>query len=106
MAHDIYPPATIWRRKRVQAENGLSRSTIYHQVAEGLFPKPVRLGPRAVGWPAHEVMTLNAARISGKSDDEIRDLVAKLHEERNASIVEPLEERPRSPRVDEGRTTR
>jgi prophage regulatory protein len=36
------------------------------------------LGARAVGWPANEVAALNAARISGKSDSEIRDLVVKL----------------------------
>jgi prophage regulatory protein len=31
-----------------------------------------------VGWPASEVAALNAARISGKSNSEIRDLVMKL----------------------------
>ena len=35
------------------------------------------LGGRAVGWPAHEVAALNAARIAGKPDAEIRALVAK-----------------------------
>jgi prophage regulatory protein len=33
---------------------------------------------RAVGWPENEVFVLNAARIAGKSDDEIRQLVIKL----------------------------
>ncbi len=88
MAQDIHPAATIWRRKRVLAERGLSRSTHYHQIAEGLFTKPVRIAQRAVGWPAREVAALNAARIAGKSDDEIRDLVTKLHAERGARAVE------------------
>jgi prophage regulatory protein len=69
---------TILRLPTVKAESGLSRSTIYLRIAQGLWTKPVSLGARAVGWPASEVATLNAARISGKSNSEIRDLVAKL----------------------------
>jgi prophage regulatory protein len=37
-----------------------------------------------VGWPANEVAALNAARIAGKSDDEIRQLVRKLEAARKA----------------------
>ena len=40
----------IIRRTDVQKMTGLSRSTIYKWMDEGLFPKPVKLGPRAVGW--------------------------------------------------------
>jgi prophage regulatory protein len=43
-----------------------------------LWTKQVNLGTRCVGWPAGEVSALNAARIAGKSDDEIRALVVKL----------------------------
>ena len=93
MAQDIYPPATIWRRKQVQGESGLSRSTIYMRIAEGLWPKPVRLGPRAVGWVASEVNAVNSARIQGRSDDEIRVLVAQLHDARLTASAEPLEGR-------------
>ena len=39
------------RRPAVETTTGLSRSTIYAMMAEGTFPKPVRLGKRAVGWP-------------------------------------------------------
>ena len=69
---------TILRLPAIKTSTGLSRSTIYLRIAEGVFPKPVSLGGRAVGWPANEVAALNAARISGKSDSEIRDLVVKL----------------------------
>ena len=34
---------------------GLSRSTIYQYVRDGMFPTAVQLGPRAVGWLASEV---------------------------------------------------
>ncbi len=43
-------PEQILRRPAVEAWTGLSRSTIYAMMAEGRFPKPVRLGKRAVGW--------------------------------------------------------
>ena len=76
---------TILRLPAVKSESGYSRSTIYLRMAQGLWPKPVALGARAVGWPAHEVAALNAARIAGKSDDEIRALVAKLEAARKAA---------------------
>ena len=69
---------TILRRKQVQAESGYSRSTIYLRMAQGLWPKPIRLGPRAVGWPAREVAALNEARIAGTSEQGIRVLVERL----------------------------
>ncbi len=69
---------TILRIPAVKTQSGLSRSTIYLRIAQGLWTKPVSLGARAVGWPSDEVETINAARISGKTDDEIRTLVAKL----------------------------
>lgn len=69
---------TILRLPAVKAESGYSRSSIYLRISQGLWPKPVSLGARAVGWPADEVAALNAARIAGKGDDEIRRLVTKL----------------------------
>lgn len=75
------------RCKQVQANSGLPRSTLYSRIAQGLFTKPVALGARAVGWPLYEVVELNAARIAGKSDDQIRKLVAKLESSRSAALV-------------------
>ncbi len=69
---------TILRIPAVKFESGLSRSTIYQRIAEGLWTKPVNLGARAVGWPSDEVAAINAARIAGKTDEEIRTLVMKL----------------------------
>jgi prophage regulatory protein len=69
---------TLLRLPAVKAESGLSRSTIYLRVSQGLWTKPVSLGARAVGWPSDEVEAINAARIAGDTDDDIRDLVKKL----------------------------
>lgn len=82
MKQQLVSASTILRRKQVEAETGYSRSTIYLRIAQRLFVKPVRLGARAVGWPAHEISSLNAARIAGKSETEIRALVAKLETSR------------------------
>ena len=57
-----YEPA-ILRRKQVEARTGLSRSTIYQYVKDGAFPKPVPLGPRAVGWLESEVSEWIAGRV-------------------------------------------
>jgi prophage regulatory protein len=69
---------TILRLPDIKTITGLSRSTIYLRIEQGAFPKPVSLGGRAVGWPASEVAALNAARIAGRSDAEVRELVMKL----------------------------
>ena len=76
---------TILRLPAVKAESGYSRSTIYLRISQGLWPKPVSLGPRCVGWPAHEVAAMNAARIAGKADAEIRALVVRLETDRKTA---------------------
>ena len=45
----------ILRRREVQERTGLPSSTIYDLISAGRFPRPIRLGPRAVGWLSHEV---------------------------------------------------
>jgi prophage regulatory protein len=71
-------PDTILRLKALIVITGLSRSTIYLRISQGLFTKPISLGGRAVGWPASEVGALIAARIAGRTDAVVRDLVARL----------------------------
>ncbi len=76
---------TILRIPAVKSESGLSRSTIYLRIAQGLWTKPVSLGARAVGWPSNEVAAINAARIAGKTDEEVRALVATLEAARKGA---------------------
>ena len=76
---------TILRLPAVKSESGYARSTIYLRISQRLWTKPVSLGPRAVGWPATEIAALNAARIAGKTDEEIRALVVKLEAARRAT---------------------
>jgi len=69
---------SIFRLPKTQSESGYSRSTIYLYISKGLWVKPVKLGARAIGFPSNEVSALIAARIAGKSDHEICELVKKL----------------------------
>ena len=55
---------TLQRLPAVKAKTGLSRSTIYMKIANHTFPKPVKLGGRAVGW------------VDGEVDDWLEDLIA------------------------------
>ena len=74
---------SIWRMPAVKAETGhRSHASIYNAIKVGLFTKPVPIGQRSVGWPDFEVQAINAARIAGKSETEIRDLVNRLHSKR------------------------
>ena len=43
---------------------GLSRSTLYRLVANKQFPRPVRLGPRAVAWRRTDIEAWSDARPS------------------------------------------
>jgi prophage regulatory protein len=45
----------ILRLPAVKLRTGLSRSTIYLRIASGIFPTPISLGARSVGWLEPEV---------------------------------------------------
>ena len=50
-----YQPNSIIRLPKVLQATALSRSTVYAMMADGRFPKPIKLGERAVGWPEAEI---------------------------------------------------
>ena len=57
---------------------GCSRSNLYQQITQGLWPRPVRISGRSVGWPEGEIQAILAARIAGWSEERIKSLVADL----------------------------
>ncbi|WP_306590619.1 AlpA family transcriptional regulator [Geothrix sp. 21YS21S-4] len=82
---DAFAPSstyTLLRLPAVLKARGRSRSSHYADIKQGLFTRQVNLRVHCVGWPEHEVMALNAARIAGKTDQEIRDLVQHLEAHR------------------------
>lgn len=76
---------SLLRLPSVINATGLSRSGVYAYIADGLLPKPVKIGERATAWPSDELDSIVRARIAGKSEDEIRQLVATLHDQRAAA---------------------
>lgn len=63
---------SILRRKQVEDRTGLSRSTIYLRIQEGTFPKPISLGPRAVGWLEHEIEAWLHSCIDNRAKAQVR----------------------------------
>jgi len=79
---------SILRKPEVKAESGWrSDASVSKAVRDGLLTKPVPIGPRAVGWPDYEVKAINVARIAGKSEDDIRALVTRLHAQRQELVM-------------------
>lgn len=71
-------PNALLRTKDVCAVTGMARPTLYQAMAEGLWPRPIKLGEKSSAWPARECNAVLAARIAGRTNDEIRELVAEL----------------------------
>jgi prophage regulatory protein len=76
---------SLLRLPNVMGVTGLSRAGVYSYVSKGLLPKAVKIGERASAWPESEIAAVNAARIAGKSDAEIRQLVSDLERERRSA---------------------
>lgn len=55
----------LLRMSEVIRITGLSRTTINDLVAAGVFPRPIRVGARAVRWFEHEVLAYINSRPRG-----------------------------------------
>jgi len=76
MSGQLRGTGAILRRSQVEQQVGLKRSTIYQRMQEGTFPRPIRLGERAVGWRASDIelfLENPAGYRASSSDDEARD---------------------------------
>ena len=60
-------PQNILRREAVERMTGLSKSTIYDLMATNSFPRPIKLGARAVGWLERDIVTWQQARIEARA---------------------------------------
>jgi len=60
----------LQRRTKVLKRTGLSNSTLYYFIAEGTFPKPVKLGKRTVAWKKSLVDEwIESREVSGGSNE-------------------------------------
>lgn len=67
---------------------GISRSSVYNQIEQGLLTKQISIGARAVALPRFEVLKIVEARMQGSTDDEIREVVKQLHRNRLQIVLQ------------------
>lgn len=65
---------------------GLRATAGYEQIKRGTFPAPIHDGRRSL-IPSDELEEVIAARIAGQSEQEIRELVQRLHAQRTAGFA-------------------
>ena len=76
----------LLRLPEVMRLSGYSRSMLYSLISQGLYPKPLKIGERAVAWPSQEVERMVESIISQQSLVERRELVRKLEVNRGSSF--------------------
>jgi len=58
----------LLRRPEIELRTGLARSTIYDMMKDGRFPKPIKLGGRAVAWLEVEINDWIEDQITQRED--------------------------------------
>ena len=58
------PTKKFIRLPEVISRTGYKRTSIYEKIAEGTFPAPIKLGPRAVAWVSEEIEEWMDARVA------------------------------------------
>jgi prophage regulatory protein len=62
MSAEAAEPLKLIRLREVRERTGKAKSTIYQEIKEGTFPRPRRIGKRAVAWRESEINAYNASR--------------------------------------------
>ncbi len=58
----------IYRLPEVMNMTGLSRSSIYLRISTDEFPKPVKIGRRAIGWPEETIIAWQAKMMEAQDE--------------------------------------
>lgn len=72
----------IIRKPQALTMLGISKSNFHNKINAGLLPSGIALGAHSVGYFKHEVTAVLVAMATGKNQDEIKDLVKLLFEQR------------------------
>ncbi|MEI8652429.1 AlpA family transcriptional regulator [Pseudoalteromonas sp. Hal273] len=73
----------IIRRPEVLNKTGWSKSTLYNRINDGLFPTPISLGVRAVGFVESECNEVIQSMIAGYTEQQLRALVQNIIDKRS-----------------------
>jgi len=76
----------IIRKPDVINETGFSKSTLYNRIKDGLWPTPISLGARAVGFVQSECEAVINAMIAEQTPDQIKALVQELIHQRKKAV--------------------
>ena len=58
----------IYRLPDVMHMTGLSRSSMYLRISTDEFPKPVKIGRRAIGWPEESIIAWQAKMMEAQGE--------------------------------------
>jgi prophage regulatory protein len=72
----------ILRKPDVLILTNLSKSTLYNRIKDGLWPTPISLGARAVGFVQAECDAVLNAMIAEQPPEQIKQLVSELIKQR------------------------
>ena len=67
------PNQLLLRISDVCQSVGLSKATIYKEISEGRFPRPVNISTRAVAWRREDIQTWidNLTKIARKQESQL-----------------------------------
>ena len=84
----------VLRRQEVLDVRGDTTATLYADMAEGRFPRPIRTGKRSVAWLESEVLAWQQARIAERDARLAAEAKAKAKADADAFADSPS---PRPP---------
>lgn len=73
-------PPRLLRLRAVIERTGLTRSSIYRQIADNTFPGSINIGPRSVAWRSTDIEDWVAARAEAPHIDAAAGARAKRRE--------------------------
>jgi prophage regulatory protein len=98
MAAESHRKCNLLCRKQVETRTALGKTKIYDSMAEGTFPRPVRVGPRAVRWVEEDVDLWIADKIS-KKQLKLGDTGVPPNPPASPTLSEELQASGRRPRA-------
>ena len=64
-------PVRLLKRQQVKEITTLSRARIYDMIKRGVFPKPIKIGERAVAWREADIIAWLDACMAAAADEEV-----------------------------------
>lgn len=74
------------RKKEARIPFACGKTLFQQKINAGLVPPPIKLSSRAVAFYEHEINATIAATIIGYSDEEIKEFISNLVEQRKTLL--------------------